>query len=359
MAEAHSVPLTAPGDSAMIPSPAGRVFGTAVVGVALTLELAMLVAAARHVITSVEALALHAAVIVGMTFLFLRRLRSGSDGGVALLAVIGTLATGPFGAAGALVLPWLARRSVASEALLSAWYDRIALSTEQDGLTTLSDRVAIGRSANLAAPLPQPFIALFEHGPIAEQQVALGMIARSFHTGYLSALKLALDSPEPVIRVQAAAVAARIRGQLNAEIPALADRAADPTLSSSNAVDVAVQLSAALQSGLLEALEQTTATSVRSGLLARVYARLDARRRNSAAGLAVTSDPRSDRLDDTYAAYLLSHGRFDDFRAWRASARRPLHGRYRRRLVISRIAGATLRGHLVPCTVRRSHPVLR
>ena len=58
-----------------------------------------------------------------------------------LLAVISIFATGPFGAAGALVFPLLARRNAASEALLPAWYERVALSAEQDTFTKLSDRV--------------------------------------------------------------------------------------------------------------------------------------------------------------------------------------------------------------------------
>ncbi len=299
-----------------------------------------------------QLLAAHCAVVAIMTVLLRRRISSGSDGGVALLAAVGTLATGPFGAAGALLMPALTRGNNTSTALLTAWYDRIALSGEQDDFTKLSDRVAIGRAADLAAPAPRPFVELFKSGPIAEQQVALGMIARGFHSGYLPVLKLALDSPEPVIRVQAAAVAARVRGQLNSHAETLFARAADPTLSPSDAMDVAAELRAAIDSGLLEASEHTTAKGVLDGLSARLFARLDARRRRVEQGGLVPSERLNDDVHDAYATQLLQQGRFADFRAYRVSLRRPVLGRYRHRLVRARRISAASVMQLRPAVGR-------
>ena len=316
-------------------------------------EGAIVFAALSGRLNTLAALAVHLALVLLLCLLLQRRLRSGADGGLALLAIVGILATGPVGAFCALLMPILTRRNTTSEALLPHWYKRIALSAEQDAFTRLSDRVAIGRAANLAAPLPQPFVDLFQSGPIAEQQTALGLIARGFHPGYLPVLKAALASPEPVIRVQAAAVAARIRAPLNAHAAALFARAANPMLSTNEAVDIAAELLAATDSGLLEAAEHSMALKVRDGVMGRTFARLDARRRTAATGIRVSPQRTSDDVDDAYASHLLAEGRFEEFRLYRLAARRPVIGRYRARIVIARPLAADIKRHIVPLAVRR------
>ncbi len=322
-----------------------------VVALALMAEATLLYAALREA-TVPSVLLAHLAIVAVMIGCLQHHVRACTDGGYAVLAIVATLATGPFGALGALLMPRLARRNPASEALLSAWYARIALSAEQDAFTKLSDRVAIGRAANLAALPPEPFVELFQTGPIAEQQIALGLIARSFHVGYLPVLQIALDSPEPVIRVQAAAVAARIRGPLNAGTVAQFARAADPTLTPAEAMEVAVELRAAIESRLLDSAEQTTAERVREALLARIFARLDARQRKIAAGERVSPELTGDDVDDAYASHLLANGRYADFRAHRLAMRRPFSGRYRRRRVRSRPISAHGVRQLRPLAVR-------
>lgn len=314
-------------------------------------ECAATFATMREVIGLPTMLAVHLGLVAAVTALQWRRVHTGEDGGLALLGVIAMLATGPFGAACALIMPLLTRRDPAGEALLPGWYDRIALSSEQNEFTRLSDRIAIGRAANLAAPLPVPFVELFKSGPLPEQQAALGLIARDFHPGYLPVLKMALASPEPVIRVQAAAVAARIRAPLNAHVAELFTRAADPLLAVGDAVDLAADMKSAIDSGLLEAKEQSTAASVRDGLLGRTFARLDARRSSAGPSQRITTELRSDDADDAYAAHLLAAGRLDEFRAFRRTIRRPLNGRYRRRLVQSRPLARRLEGGLAPIKV--------
>ena len=330
---ADGVALEGVGKASLQPKRAAKAVTYLVIILALLADAVLLSAAVLDYAPILLLLAGHVGVVGLMALLLLRRLRTGSDGGFALLAIMGTLATGPFGAAGALLMPLLARRNADNEALLSAWYQRIALSAEQDAFTKLSDRVAIGRAANLAAPAPQPLFELFQSAQVSDQQTALGIIARSFHPGYLPVLKLALDSPEPVIRVQAAAVAARVRDQLNVHVRTLFARAADPTLLAATAVDVAAELRAAIDSGLLETAEYNTAVGVHDGLLARTFARIDAgqRQRGSEA-----RERRGTEVDDAYVAYLLTQSRFDEVRAARLAVRRPVHGRYRHRLVRAR-----------------------
>ncbi len=345
--------LGTPSFPGVVPLDAPRVGLQPIVLLGLLGECAAVFAAASGVIGLPLMLAAHLALVTAVALLQWPRLRSSSDGGLALLGVIAMLAAGPFGAACALLMPLLMRRDPAGEALLPGWYERIALSSEQSEFTRLSDRIAIGRAANLAAPLPVPFVELFKSGPLSEQQAALGLIARDFHPGYLPVLKLALESPAPVIRVQAAAVAARIRGPLNAQVVTLFSRAADPLLAVGDAVDLAADINAAIDSGLLEASEQATATGVRDGLLGRTFARLDARQTGSSPSQRIATELRSDDADDAYAAHLLAAGRLDEFRAFRRTIRRPLHGRFRRRLVRSRPLARRLQGVLAPIRMTR------
>ena len=324
-----------------------------VLSIAGLMEAALMTAAARGLLSGSLVLALHLGLTAAAAALLRRPILTGDDGGVALLGVLATLATGPFGAMGALVLTSLVRRNAGTEARLAGWYERIALSASQDDFTQLSDRVAIGRAANLAAPPPSAFMDLFRSGPIAQQQSALGLIARAFHPGYLPVLKIALDSPEPVIRVQAAAVAARVRTLLQTRIASQIRRAANPSIAAAEAIAISSELDAAIASGLLEESGRIAAASVREALLARTFARADADARGAVTGAlpasAQIAQGDSDAAD-AYAAHLLAQGRLADFRTARLKIRRWLSGRYRHRIVQARPARTGLR--LAPLAIR-------
>ena len=212
----HDTEHGTPADNAfgsLSPQPPARLFRTMMV-LAAGAETALFLWAASGRVPLSIVLGLHLVIVAVVAAMLGQSLRSGADGGFALMGVIGTLATGPFGALCAALLPVMSATQDSSVARLAAWYERIALSSEQDDFTQLSDRIAIGRAANLAAPTPLALMQEFQGGSTAIQQTALGVIARHFHPDYLPILKIALDSPEPVVRVQAAAVAARIRETL-------------------------------------------------------------------------------------------------------------------------------------------------
>ena len=350
MADGHNADRAepAPHRTESVPAPVALLV-LLIVGLA---DAAVMVAAARSLISGPMTMLLHLGIVALAAVLLRRRVLSGNDGGVTLLGLLTTLATGPFGAFGALVLTWLVRRNAGTEARLAGWYERIALSASQDDFTKLSDRVAIGRSANLAAPPPTLFLDLFRGGPIAEQQSALGLIARAFHPGYLPVLKIALESAEPVIRVQAAAVAARVRAPLQAYITGQIRCAANPSMSAAEAIEICDQLDSAIASGLLEESGRVEAISVREALLARTFARADADARNAAARVSQTTNQGSAEAADAYAAHLLAEGRLADFRAARLKIRRPLFGRYCHRFVHARPAGSRVRAVLRPIAVR-------
>ncbi len=294
------------------------------------LEAALFSGAVLQLFNPIVLLTVHLGIAICLAFALQRQIRSGSDGGIALMGLLGTLATGPFGAACTVLLPSLARADRASSARLGAWYDRIALSSEQDGFTRTSDSIAISRTANLAALAPANLMRGFRDGGTALQQAALGMIARNFHPDYLPVLKIALTSPEPVVRVQAAAVAARVRDILKREIEPMIARAAELELRDDPALMLAADLEACALSGLLEESPRRRALRASIGIRARTFARLDAKNRDTGEyELAQTTAA----VSQDYLAHLLASGRFSDFRSARARGHLPVSGRYRRRLV--------------------------
>lgn len=182
-------------------------------------ELALVLAGAAGAPLAVL-LAGHVALIVGAAAFLLGGDR-GRDLTAPLAILVAVISGGPVGAVVALAaLVWLARPALPSD-LLADWYRRIGFTKRVDAETRLAERIAAGRVIDTAAPPPPAFEAVMRAGALEERQRALGLVARFFHPGYLPTLKVALASEEPVVRVQAAAVAARVRPQLAAHVARL------------------------------------------------------------------------------------------------------------------------------------------
>jgi hypothetical protein len=93
---------------------------------------------------------------------------------------------------------------------------------------TLADRVVAqieqGRRHPGAAAVAMPFARIFRDGALVEQQTAIAAISRAYDARMLPALNLALASEVPAIRVQAAAVYAKLRGTFGASAKSLLER---------------------------------------------------------------------------------------------------------------------------------------
>lgn len=215
-------------------------------------ELALAALAVKGVPLALVLVGHLALIALGSGALALRR-RSGGDLTAMLLMLIAVSASGPLGAVGSLLaIAWLMLPARPSP-LLEEWYERISLSTTIDPVTRLAERVAAGRViAPLSAP-PASFSGVIGTGGLEQRQRALGLIARKFHHGYLPTLQAALRSEEPVIRVQAAAVAAHVGPGLAAETVRLIEAAdhADRT-DLAGAVGIASKLEALAASGLID-----------------------------------------------------------------------------------------------------------
>lgn len=83
------------------------------------------------------------------------------------------------------------------------------------------DDIRDGRRPALDGDLPEPFEAAFAAGDLALQQRLIGSISRHYRPEMRDGLSLALASDVPAIRVQAAAVYAKLRGRFEARAKTL------------------------------------------------------------------------------------------------------------------------------------------
>lgn len=267
-------------------------------------------------------LLVHAAALTAI-ILYLRELEAaGDDVSLALLALIAGLATGPVGPIGAGLL---ATRSAATTDadLLKRWYERISLATTVDPVTRLCDNVAVGRGMNLSAGSPASFLAAIESGSMAERQTILGIVARRFHADYVPALQAALKSPEPAIRVQAAAVAAHVRPEVallfQSAVAELPQASADPA----RGLGLMQRLEALAASGLLDESDRRRGVEIVGRLRDVVLSGVRTARLSTRTSLLAANAAEQATLE----ALLIGANRFTDLRTARSAglvlARRP------------------------------------
>jgi hypothetical protein len=267
-----------------------------------------------------SALVIHLAVVAVFSFLLKQAVRSGRDVSYAYLSLLATAAAGPLGALGSAIIALTTRPRSTPDRLLAEWYERIAHSVAVEPSVRLSDNVLAGRTADLAMPPPSSFLAVMIDGPIAERQTVLGLIARRFHPDYLPVLKAALKSPEPVIRVQAAAVAAHIRPMLTAHLKAAIENLSRAETDPHLGLSVLDTIGMLAQSGLLDESDRLRAEAI-AGRLDEVV--LAAIRRSG--HLPVERPPNAGddakRRQRTLERLLIEHGRFADLRRLRSAQR--------------------------------------
>jgi hypothetical protein len=254
--------------------------------------------------------------------------QAGRDCTPPLLGLIASAAIGPPGAIGAAVLSEVLFRNPADGGLLAAWYDRISLATASDPVARLCDDVGVGRTVRSADPAPASYAAIIERGPLSERHAVLGLIARRFHPDYLPVLRRALLSPEPAIRVQAAAVAAHLRPELSRYARACETELPRALTSPSAAIGLLSRMEAAVLSGFLDAADERRLREIIPRLADVVVASFRQARCDREIDRKLAA---SDALSATLERVLLARERFADLRSLR-SARRVLVGRPRSRI---------------------------
>jgi hypothetical protein len=273
-------------------------------------------------------LSLHAAVAAIVAVILFRARGADEDTTVAALMCMVIAIAGPAGAAASLAALAFVDRAGAGPDVLDAWYTRLANASNADASTELTDRVVAGRVLRTDAPPPENFEDIIAHGSLADRQAALGLMARHFHTDYAPALQAALRSQEPVVRVQAAAVVARVRTDLKSRLKGLL--AVRNGGSAQRAVSAAAELIDLASCSFVDradaercwaAASQTLQTSL--GTSQDVLA--------AAAKANSQTAPLIER-------YLVTSGRFNEFRLSRRVHNLVLGRRYRVRMLRPRLA---------------------
>ncbi len=155
-------------------------------------------------------LAVHGACVglAACAFWLLRR--HGADCRLSVFAVVAMAATGPLGAAAALLtfalhgLLRLRSRNVDSR------YDQLFPDLPESRAEALAREVAEGRLSVKPPDGVMPFVDVVTLGGFEQKQVAISRISARFRPEFAASLWRALSDPEPALRVQAATVASRI-----------------------------------------------------------------------------------------------------------------------------------------------------
>jgi len=257
----------------------------------------------------------HLALIIAATAVIWQHRTAIADATPYALTLLASLVSGPAGAAIAAMALIRHSRETTNPQLLADWYNRIALAGDVDPVTDLYNTVAMGRALHTSTVPPKVFDTVMTSGTLADRQTALGLIARQFQPSYAPALRHALVSPEPVIRVQAAAVAVKVRAGLKATLAAALQRASE-NLPSAAAAALAVDLQLMAKSGLLEDDDRDRASAAASSLVANLL--------DGTATPDAIDAPFSPLAQSLIETELLARGRFGDFRKLRARA--PISG---------------------------------
>ncbi len=290
--------------------------------------------AAGGTTTLLDLVIIHMLTLFAVGGIVLHAQRTRRDATYPLIALIAAAPMGPLGLAGAAILQLASTNSSRTSPLIAQWYDRIALSTAVAPAERLCDDVEVGRTLDLEGRPPISDPDAMTSGSIAERQAILGHIARHFDPAYLAALKIALASEEPLIRVQAAAVAAHIAPRVHEHaVRSIAEAELSPA-DPLRALALLGDLEALIASGLLDETDRINAERQARNLGDRVLASLS----GGPLPLPYSTDAaHAAELDLGLERLLISRHRFADLRAHRTARRlRQLH------------PGVRLRRHAAP-----------
>lgn len=194
---------------AAIPAPRGAWLGSSLLTGMMTFgDLVLLLAWLNRDLPMAVVMVLHlglVAVFGVLSYLFCTRSRSKSLASIAILALFG-----PFGGpALMLIAPGLA---ASVPKAISRTQRPASVSPPREAADELFDQIRQRRRHPLAKDMVTAFLQTFETGTLGEQQNAIAAISRCYHPDMRPALLAALASPVPALRVQAAAVFAKLRG---------------------------------------------------------------------------------------------------------------------------------------------------
>ena len=263
-----------------------------------------------------ELLGIHLLVVAALAGLVALARQSRRDVTYSMIALVGGAAIGPVGILGAAALALMGRRSAMPTALVTQWYDRIALSTTVTPEERLCEDVRVGRTLDLEAAPPTSFPAVIASGTLAERQAILSHIARHFHPAYLPTLTIALASTEPLVRVQAAAVASHIAPKVREQFLQCEREGMQVLSDPLRALSLLGEVEALIQCCLLDEADRRNAERLAEGLADGLIA-INVRK---PLALPYTSDTAlAEELDAHLERLLLARRRYADLRVHRTA----------------------------------------
>lgn len=198
-------------------------------------------------------LLVHCMIMLGVTLVLDQRERSRMDSRVLAVAVVTTAVSGPLGAGMSALLGIYLRYRKFETALLANWYERISGHARVDPVVELHERIQAGRTLNPYVDARARFGAILRSGPLEEKQRVLSVITQKYHPRFAGLLELALRNQDPPIRVQAAAVVARLKEHERLKVRSLTATVEDlDQREVAGRLRTAARITASLESGLLD-----------------------------------------------------------------------------------------------------------
>jgi hypothetical protein len=195
-----------------------------------------------------------------------------------LLAISLAAIAGPAGLIAGVAVYLLAHAGEPS-ALSSRWISWAANDFEFDAGAKLAERIESGRALRLSHPQCGTVPQIMGVGSFAEKQWLLGIVAQKYHDDFKPTLDAALRDSDPGLRVQAAAIRARLNDRAKAELGALLEIAAGGSTDPDTAAASVSRMIACLHSDLLDASE---AKRLRAAAASYCEARLRENRHSAA-----------------------------------------------------------------------------
>ena len=204
-------------------------------------------------------LVLHAGVVGALAVVLDWRERRKADARLITIALVTVAITGPLGALLTAILGLALMAISVDGAILRRWYDRIVGEKSDDDADLLYEQIVSGRTLNPHVDAGARFAAIMRNGPLEEKQRILGLIAQKYHPEFLGLLKAAMRSPDPPLRVQAAAVAARLQGDERARLKAISAACEGAMTEAGAASELCLRLERQIDSGLLDEQDRSHA----------------------------------------------------------------------------------------------------
>jgi thioredoxin-like negative regulator of GroEL len=204
------------------------------------------------------ALLVHAGVVAALSAWLHLAYRRQWDKRIAAMYLVSIACLGPIGFLGATLssLVWLVtRRSSASK--LSEYYAAQARLVGHDPAEELYKNLTMGREKPGVYTSMAPVIDALRWGTVEEKYRALAGLARRFRTEFTPALRFALASDEPTVRIQAASMVAKIEKEFTQQWLDLRDRLARCPNDAAVRLQLAQHLDRFAHTGMLDAQRET------------------------------------------------------------------------------------------------------